>query len=128
MEAGWDLVVFDEAHKLAAHYFGTKLEKTARFRLAERLGERSRHLHVNDRDATQWQGRRLPIIPVAAGLDRFYGKFRGDAAHKVDVSDLCAAHGEEELVKFDNTPLFPERKPTPSITPFQKRKLRFMKR
>ncbi len=44
MEAGWDLVVFDEAHKLAAHYFGTKLEKTARFRLAERLGERSRHL------------------------------------------------------------------------------------
>ncbi len=44
LEAGWDLVVFDEAHKLAAHYFGTKLEKTARFRLAERLGERSRHL------------------------------------------------------------------------------------
>ena len=26
--AGWDLAVFDEAHKLAAHYFGTKLEKT----------------------------------------------------------------------------------------------------
>jgi len=27
--AGWDLAVFDEAHKLAAHYFGSKLEKTA---------------------------------------------------------------------------------------------------
>jgi len=27
----WDLVVFDEAHKLAAHYFGSKLEKTKRF-------------------------------------------------------------------------------------------------
>ena len=44
LEAGWDLVVFDEAHKLSAHYFGTKLEKTARFRLAERIGERTRHL------------------------------------------------------------------------------------
>src|SRR3954464_7689331 len=30
--AGWDLVVFDEAHKLAAHFFGSKLEKTGRFR------------------------------------------------------------------------------------------------
>ena len=29
---GWDLAVFDEAHKLAAHYFGSKLEKTGRFR------------------------------------------------------------------------------------------------
>src|SRR5437667_259772 len=31
--AGWDLVVFDEAHKLAAHFFGNKLEKTGRFKL-----------------------------------------------------------------------------------------------
>jgi SNF2 family DNA or RNA helicase len=35
--AGWDLVVFDEAHKLAAHFFGNKLEKTGRFKLAEKL-------------------------------------------------------------------------------------------
>jgi superfamily II DNA or RNA helicase len=42
--AGWDVVVFDEAHKLAAHYFGSKLEKTARFRFAEKLGATTRHL------------------------------------------------------------------------------------
>ncbi|HZM02621.1 MAG TPA: hypothetical protein VFC44_06325 [Candidatus Saccharimonadales bacterium] len=40
--AGWDLVVFDEAHKLAAHFFGSKLEKTGRFKLAEKLGAHSR--------------------------------------------------------------------------------------
>src|ERR1700740_1009814 len=28
--AGWDLAVFDEAHKLAAHYFGSKLATTGR--------------------------------------------------------------------------------------------------
>src|SRR5262245_56131163 len=42
--AGWDLIVFDEAHKLAAHFFGSKLEKTGRFRFAERLGQETRHL------------------------------------------------------------------------------------
>jgi superfamily II DNA/RNA helicase len=41
--------------------------------------------------------------------DRFYGKFR-DGVHKVDVSDLMRRMVKEELVKFDGTPLFPERK------------------
>src|ERR1035441_10282818 len=34
--AGWDLVVFDEAHKLAAHFFGSKLEKTGQIGRASR--------------------------------------------------------------------------------------------
>ena len=38
----WDLAIFDEAHKCAAHYYGNKLEKTKRFILAERVGEQSR--------------------------------------------------------------------------------------
>src|SRR4051794_33730262 len=42
--AGWDLVVFDEAHKLAAHFYGSKLETTGRYRFAERLGRDTRHL------------------------------------------------------------------------------------
>src|SRR3954449_7417331 len=42
--AGWDLLVFDEAHKLAAHFFGSKLEKTGRFRFAEKVGLDTRHL------------------------------------------------------------------------------------
>ena len=40
--------------------------------------------------------------------DRFYGKFR-DGVHKVDASDLMRRMVKEELVKFDGTPLFPER-------------------
>ena len=42
--ASWDLAIFDEAHKCAAHYYGNKLERTKRFVLAEKLGEQSRHL------------------------------------------------------------------------------------
>ena len=40
----WDLVIFDEAHKLAAHFFGSEVKKTGRFILAEKLGARTRHL------------------------------------------------------------------------------------
>ena len=41
--------------------------------------------------------------------DRFYGKFR-DGVHMVDASDLMRRMVKEELVKFDGTPLFPERR------------------
>jgi len=41
--------------------------------------------------------------------DRFYGKYR-DSAHQIDVSDLMRRMVKEELLKFDGTPLFPERK------------------
>jgi hypothetical protein len=41
--------------------------------------------------------------------DRFYGKFR-DGVHKADASDLMRRMVKEELVKFDGTPLFPERR------------------
>jgi SNF2 family DNA or RNA helicase len=110
LEAGWDLVVFDEAHKLSAHYFGTKLEKTARFRLAERLGERTRHLLLMTATPHNGKEEDFQLFLSLLDSDRFYGKFRGDGAHQVDVSDLMRRMVKEELVKFDNTPLFPERK------------------
>ena len=40
--------------------------------------------------------------------DRFEGRFR-DGVHQVDVSDLMRRMVKESLVKFDETPLFPER-------------------
>ncbi|MCS7008149.1 MAG: DEAD/DEAH box helicase, partial [Gaiellaceae bacterium] len=40
--------------------------------------------------------------------DRFEGRFR-DGVHTTDVSDLMRRMVKESLVKFDGTPLFPER-------------------
>ncbi|SCB55494.1 hypothetical protein GA0061098_10435 [Bradyrhizobium shewense] len=40
--------------------------------------------------------------------DRFEGKFR-DGVHVADVSDLMRRMVKENLLKFDATPLFPER-------------------
>jgi len=107
--AGWDLAVFDEAHKLAAHFFGNKLEKTARFRFAEKLGAAVRHLLLMTATPHNGKEEDFQLFLSLLDSDRFYGKFR-DGVHKVDASDLMRRMVKEELVKFDSTPLFPERR------------------
>jgi superfamily II DNA or RNA helicase len=106
---GWDLAVFDEAHKLSAHYFGSKLEKTARFRFAEKLGSHVRHLLLMTATPHSGKEEDFQLFLSLLDSDRFYGKFR-DGVHKVDASDLMRRMVKEELVKFDGTPLFPERR------------------
>ena len=107
--AGWDLVVFDEAHKLSAHFFGSKLEKTGRFRLAERLGAQTRHLLLMTATPHNGKEEDFQLFLSLLDSDRFYGRFR-DGVHKVDCSDLIRRMVKEKLVKFDGSPLFPERK------------------
>jgi len=107
--AGWDLVVFDEAHKLAAHFYGNKLEKTGRFKLAEKLGACTRHLLLMTATPHNGKDADFQLFLSLLDSDRFYGKFR-DGVHKVDASDLMRRMVKEEMVKFDGTPLFPERR------------------
>jgi hypothetical protein len=95
--AGWDLVVFDKAHKLAAHYFGTKLDKTARFRFAEKLGAHVRHLLLMTATPHNGKDEDFQLFLSLLDSDRFYGKFR-DGVHKVDASDLMRRMVKEELV------------------------------
>ena len=97
--AGWDLAVFDEAHKLAAHYFGAKLEKTARFRFAEKLGAHVRHLLLMTATPHSGKEEDYQLFLSLLDSDRFYGKFR-DGVHKVDASDLMRRMVKEELESF----------------------------
>ena len=108
-EAGWDLVVFDEAHKLSAHFFGQKVERTQRFKLAEQLGAHTRHLLLMTATPHNGKEEDFQLFLSLLDSDRFYGKFR-DGVHQVDASDLMRRMVKEELVKFDGTPLFPERR------------------
>jgi len=43
-QSDWDLVICDEAHKMSAHYFGSEVKETKRYKLGLRLGEMTRHL------------------------------------------------------------------------------------
>lgn len=107
--SGWDLVVFDEAHKLSAHFFGQEIKRTKRFLLAEKLGAHTRHLLLMTATPHNGKEEDFQLFLSLLDADRFYGKFR-DGVHKIDASDLMRRMVKEELVKFDGTPLFPERR------------------
>lgn len=104
----WDLVVCDEAHKLAATFFGGEVKYTKRYRLGQLLGGLTRHFLLMT--ATPHNGKEADFQLFLALLDgdRFEGRFR-DGVHQVDVSDLMRRMVKEHLLKFDGTPLFPER-------------------
>ncbi len=104
----WDLVIVDEAHKLSASYYGTKLNKTHRFELGELLGSITRHFLLMTATPHNGKEEDFQLFLSLLDSDRFYGKSR-DGAHKVDVSDLMRRMVKEEMVKFDGTPLFPDR-------------------
>jgi len=107
--AGWDLVIFDEAHKLAAHFTGQEIKQTRRFHFAEKLGASTRHLLLMTATPHNGKEEDFQLFLSLLDSDRFYGKFR-DGVHKVDPSDMMRRMVKEELVKFDGTPLFPERR------------------
>ncbi|WP_029406949.1 helicase-related protein [Thiomicrorhabdus sp. Milos-T2] len=105
----WDIIIVDEAHKLSASYFGTKINKTKRFQLGELLGSITRHFLLMTATPHNGKEEDFQIWLSLLDSDRFYGKFR-EGAHKVDVSDMMRRMVKEELLKFDGTPLFPERR------------------
>ena len=53
---GWDLAVFDEAHKLSAHYFGSKLEKDRALSVRREARRACPPPAAHDGDAAQRQG------------------------------------------------------------------------
>lgn len=105
----WDLIVVDEAHKLSANYFGNRVNKTKRFLLGELLGSVTRHFLLMTATPHNGKEEDFQLFMSLLDSDRFYGKFR-DGAHKVDVTDLMRRMAKEDLLKFDGTPLFPERR------------------
>ncbi len=104
----YDLVVCDEAHKLSATFFGGEVKYTRRYRLGQLVSGLTRHFLLMT--ATPHNGKEEDFQLFLALLDgdRFEGRFR-DGVHQVDVTDLMRRMVKENLLKFDGTPLFPER-------------------
>ncbi len=107
-DCGWDLVVCDEAHKMSARYFGGEISYTRRYRLGQLLSGITRHFLLMT--ATPHNGKEEDFRLFMALLDgdRFEGRLR-DGADTTDASDLMRRMIKEKLLRFDGTPLFPER-------------------
>src|ERR1700758_1560913 len=107
-ECHWDLVVCDEAHKLSATFFGGEVKYTKRYHLGQLLSGLTRHFLLMTATPHNGKEEDFQLFMALLDGDRFEGKFR-DGVHQVDVSDLMRRMVKETLLKFDGTPLFPER-------------------
>lgn len=107
-EIDWDLVIFDEAHKMSASVFGSEVKKTRRYQMGERLGAARNMLLMT---ATPHTGKeeQFQLFLALLDSDRFEGVVR-EGTRRVDVSDLMRRLVKEELLRFDGTRLFPERR------------------
>ncbi|MFM9859053.1 helicase-related protein [Pseudoxanthobacter sp. M-2] len=104
----WDLIICDEAHRMAASYFGGEVKETQRHKLGKLLGTRARNFLLMS--ATPHNGKEadFQLFMGLLDADRFEGRFR-EGVHKVDVSDMMRRLTKEELYRFDGTRLFPRR-------------------
>ena len=120
--AAYDLVVFDEAHKLSAHREPDfRVRKTDRYRLAETIvgagadGERwSLHWsapHLLLLTATPHMGKDDPyyflwrlLLPDALSTSEAFDRFPQESRRSHFIRRT-----KEEMVRFDGTPLYPQR-------------------
>ena len=119
----YDLVVFDEAHKLSAsRQPDFRVRKTSRYYLAEAIAgadaddERwalpwsAQHLLLLT--ATPHMGRDFPyyslwrlLLPDALSTEQAFNKFPNESRHRHFIRRT-----KEEMVHFDGSPLYPERR------------------
>src|SRR6266446_6593098 len=107
-ECRWDLVVCDEAHKLSATFFGGEIKYTKRYHLGRLLSGLTRHFLLMTATPHNGKEEDFQLFMALLDGDRFEGRFR-DGVHQVEISDLMRRMVKENLLKFDGTPLFPER-------------------
>ncbi len=107
--ARWDLVIVDEAHKMAAYRYGQKLDRTERYRLGEVLSRSSQFLLFLT--ATPHRGDpenfRLFLDLLEPG---FFAttKLLHTSIHNRD-NPLFLRRLKEDLKDFNQAPLFPPR-------------------
>lgn len=106
----WDLVIVDEAHKMAAYRYGAKVNKTQRYEFGEFLRDRTDHFLFLT--ATPHKGDPDNFALLLQLLDK-------DLYVTGEILAEASAHGEnrimirrlkEDMKKFDGSPCFPPRK------------------
>lgn len=104
----WDLVVCDEAHKLSATIFGGEVKQTKRYQLGRLLSEQARNFLLLTATPHNGKEEDFQLFLALVDQDRFEGVKR-NSHQSIDVSDVMRRLVKEDLLKFDGTPLFPER-------------------
>ncbi|MEM3480931.1 MAG: helicase-related protein [Candidatus Korarchaeum sp.] len=107
----WDLVIVDEAHKMAAYRYSDKVERTERYRLGEVISRNATHLLFLT--ATPHKGDpenfRLLLDLLSPGF--FATKELVEESLRSRDNPLFIRRMKEDLKDFDGRPLFTNRYP-----------------
>lgn len=107
----WDLVIVDEAHKMAAYMYGNKLSRTERYKLGKALSDNSDHLLFLT--ATPHKGDpenfRLFLDLLVRGF--FATQKLIDASLENRDNPLFIRRLKEDLKDFEGKPIFTNRYP-----------------
>ena len=104
----WDLIVCDEAHKMSASFWGQEIHYTKRFLLGKMLSGLTRHFLLLTATPHNGKEEDFQLFMSLVDPDRFEGTLR-TSNQSIDISDVMRRLVKEDLLKFDGTPLFPER-------------------
>src|SRR5262249_43965021 len=104
----WDVDGCEESKKMSVTVLGGEIKYTKRYRLGQLLSTLTRHFLLMTATPHNGKEEDFQLFMGLLDGDRFEGRFR-DGVHTADVSDLMRRMGKESLLKFDATPLFPER-------------------
>lgn len=104
----WDLVVVDEAHKMSASLDGESAKKTLRYRLGEMLQECTRHFLLLTATPHSGDKTRYQLFLSLLDPDRF--RVVDGSTNTPTHEDIIRRVVKENLLTFEGTRLFPERK------------------
>lgn len=105
----WDVVIADEAHRMSASVFGGEVTRTKRYQLGQKVSQICRHFLLMSATPHNGKDEDFQLFMALLDGDRFEGRYR-EGVHVANTADMMRRLTKEELLKFDGTPLFPERR------------------
>jgi SNF2 family DNA or RNA helicase len=105
----WDLVVFDEAHKLAAYRRGSKLARTRRYRLGEVLTDHTEHMLLATATPHKGDPENFRLLLRLLDPDLFANTDILARAVQRQENPIFLRRLKEDMTDFDGKPLFPTR-------------------
>ena len=107
-QSHWDLVIFDEAHKLSAYRYGTagRIDKTKRYMLAERLSTKTKHLLLMTATSHKGDPENFRLLLSLLDDKVFASQTGTQNALNSEGSPFFLRRMKEAMRHFDGRPLF----------------------
>jgi len=108
-EVSWDLVIVDEAHKMAAYVYGEKVDRTERYKLGQVLSKNSSHLLFLTATPHKGDPENFRMLLSLLEPDMFVNMSILNKSIAQKENPLYIRRLKEDLKDFDGKPLFPPR-------------------